>query len=216
MNTSLRFALSSAVILLTGCSSMYYGAMEKVGVHKRDIMTDRVKGARDSQKAAAAEFTDALQQFKSVVDVKGGDLEKKYNKLSAALQKSEARANDVHDRIASVEDVSAALFKEWKAELKQYSSAELRKSSEAQLNDAKARYKSLMASMKQAESKLEPALKPLRDQVLFLKHNLNAKAIGGLTAEVASIQTKVDDLVRDLQASVVEADAFIQTLQPGS
>ena len=148
--------------------------------------------------------------------VKGGDLEKKYNKLSAALQKSEARANDVHDRIASVEDVSAALFKEWKAELKQYSSAELRKSSEAQLNDAKARYKSLMASMKQAESKLEPALKPLRDQVLFLKHNLNAKAIGGLTAEVASIQTKVDDLVRDLQASVVEADAFIQTLQPGS
>ena len=216
MHTATRFTLSTLLVLLTGCSSMYYGAMETVGVHKRDIMTDRVKGARDSQKAAAAEFTDALQQFKSVVEVKGGDLEKKYTKLNAALQKSEARAADVHDRIASVESVSDALFKEWKAELKQYSSAELRKSSEAQLNDAKARYKSLMASMKQAESKLEPALKPLRDQVLFLKHNLNAKAIGGLTSEVASIQTKVDDLVRDLQASVSEADAFIKTLQPAS
>ena len=216
MQTAARFTLSALLVVLTGCSSMYYGAMEKVGVHKRDIMVDRVKGARDSQKAAATEFVDALQQFKSVVDVKGGDLEKKYNKLNAALQKSEARATEVHDRIAAVEDVSEALFKEWKGELKQYSSAELRKASEAELKDAQARYKTLVAAMKQAEAKLEPALKPLRDQVLFLKHNLNAKAIGGLTTEVASIQTKVDDLVRDLQSSVAEADAFIKTLQPGT
>ncbi|HEY8240501.1 MAG TPA: DUF2959 domain-containing protein [Kiritimatiellia bacterium] len=216
MHITRRLTASSLLLLMAGCSSMYYGAMETVGVHKRDIMVDRVKGARDSQQAAAKEFTDALTQFKSVVNVKGGNLEKNYDKLNTALQKSDARANEVHDRIAAVEDVSGALFAEWKAELKQYSSAELRKASEAQLNDAKARYKTLMASMKKAEGKLEPALSPLRDQVLFLKHNLNAKAIGGLTSEVASIQTKVDDLVRDLQASVAEADAFIQTLQPES
>ena len=105
-------------VFASGCQSMYYGAMEKVGVHKRDIMVDRVQGARDSQQAAAKEFADALQQFKSVVDIKGGDLEKKYNKLNTALEKSEARAQEVHDRIAAVEDVSGALFKEWKAELK--------------------------------------------------------------------------------------------------
>jgi hypothetical protein len=41
--------LSTIIIGFTGCSSMYYGAMEKLGVHKRDIMVDRVKEARDSQ-----------------------------------------------------------------------------------------------------------------------------------------------------------------------
>jgi nitrogen fixation-related uncharacterized protein len=31
-----------------GCSKAYYGAMEKVGIHKRDILVDRVEGARDA------------------------------------------------------------------------------------------------------------------------------------------------------------------------
>jgi DNA repair exonuclease SbcCD ATPase subunit len=215
MNRSLLFALMAAVALYnSGCASMYYDTMEKFGVHKRDIMVDRVEEARDSQKEAKKEFANALEQFKSVVSIKGGDLEAKYNKLNAALLKSEAQATEVRDRIASVESVSQALFKEWKAELNQYNNADLRRSSEAQLKEAQTRYRDLMAAMKKAESRLEPVLQPLRDQVLFLKHNLNAKAIGSLTDEVASIGTKVDDLVRDMEASIREADAFIATLNP--
>ena len=34
--------------------------------------------------------------------------------------------------------------------------------------------------MRLAESRIEPVLKSFRDQVLFLKHNLNAKAIASL------------------------------------
>lgn len=208
--------LSGLAILatLTSCQSMYYKTMEKFGVEKRDIMVGRVKDARDAQQGAKQEFANALEQFKSVVQVKGGDLEAKYNKLSGALQKSEARAGDVRNRIAAVEDVSEALFKEWKSELRQYSNAEMRRSSERQLADARSRYGNLMAAMKQAESRLEPVLQPLRDQVLFLKHNLNAKAIGSLTDEVVAVQTRVDDLIRDMEASIREADAFIATLQP--
>jgi len=199
---------------LTGCSTMYYGAMEKVGVHKRDIMVDRVKAARDSQKDVTVVFSNALEQFKSVVHVKGGDLEAKYNKLNATLQKSEAGAAEVRGRIEAVESVSGALFKEWKAELKQYSSDELRRASEQQLKNAQARYRTLIDAMKKAESRLEPVLQPLRDQVLFLKHNLNAKAIGSLTDEVVAIESKVDALVRDMEAAIREADAFIATLNP--
>jgi chromosome segregation ATPase len=202
----------SLAFLVSGCASIYYDTMEKMGVHKRDIMVDRVEGARDSQKEAKKEFANALEQFKSVVSVKGGDLEAKYNKLNAALQKSEARATDVRDRIASVESVSEALFKEWKTELKQYSNAELRRSSEQQLKDAQSRYKELIAAMHKAESRIDPVLQPLRDQVLYLKHNLNAKAIGALSSEVTAIGAKVDDLVRDMEASIQEADAFIATL----
>lgn len=211
-NTMRKHMLALLALALTGCSTVYYGAMEKVGVHKRDIMVDRVKNARDSQKDATVVFSNALEQFKSVVHVKGGDLEAKYNKLNAALQKSEAGAAEVRERIAAVESVSGALFKEWKAELKQYSSAELRRSSEDQLRNAQSRYQTLIGAMKKAESRLEPALQPLRDQVLFLKHNLNAKAIGSLSDEVVAVETKVDALVRDMEAAIREADAFIATL----
>jgi len=114
------------VVTLLGCSSMYYEAMEKVGIHKREIMVDRVKSARDSQGEAKKQFLTTMEQFRSVVSFQGGNLEREYNRLNATLQKSEAKADEVSERIDAVEDVSEALFNEWRAEIKQYSSDSLR------------------------------------------------------------------------------------------
>ena len=205
--------LLTVLLGLSGCSSVYYGAMEKMGVHKRDIMVDRVKAARETQKEAKEQFLTAMEQFKSVVNFQGGDLEKEYNKLNTTLQKSEAKAADVRDRIRSVEDVSEALFSEWRSEIKQYNNEALRRSSQRKYDATKKKYTELIKAMKRAESKLEPALAPLRDQVLFMKHNLNARAIAGLSDEVVSVQTNVDKLVRDIETAIAQADAFIASLQ---
>lgn len=201
------------LVVLTSCSSAYYGAMEKLGVHKRDIMVDRVKAARDTQQDTKKQFLSAMEQFKSVVNFKGGDLEKEYEKLKDTLEESEDKADEVRDRIKSVEDVSEALFSEWREEIKQYNSASLRRSSQKKYDLSRKRYTVLITAMKRAESKLEPALVPLRDQVLYLKHNLNARAIAGLNAELTGVQTNVDNLVRDMEQAIAKADAFIATLQ---
>ena len=210
----IRVTVLAAVVLgLSGCSSVYYGTMEKLGVHKRDIMVDRVKEARDTQNEAKQQFLTAMEQFKSVVNFQGGDLEKEYNKLNATLEKSESKAADVRKRISDVEDVSDALFSEWRSEIKQYNSDTLRKSSQQKYDVTKRKYTELINAMKRAEAKLEPALVPLRDQVLFMKHNLNARAIAGLSQELVSVQTNVDRLVRDMETAIAQADAFIASLQ---
>ncbi len=198
---------------LIGCSSMYYGAMEKVGIHKRDIMVDRIKEARDTQNEAKEQFQTALEQFKSVINFQGGDLEKEYNRLNKTLQKTEAGADKVRDRIQAVEDVSEALFKEWRQEIKQYASDSLRKSSRQKYDLTQKKYTALIKAMKKAEARLEPALRPLRDQVLFMKHNLNARAIAGLSDEVVGIQANVDQLVSEMEEAVSQADAFIRSLK---
>lgn len=203
----------AGVLVLGGCSSAYYGAMEKIGIDKREIMVDRVEAARDSQAAAKEQFLTALEKFKQVVAFEGGDLERRYEELNAALQKSEARADAVHERIRAVEDVSDALFDEWRAELKQYANADLRRRSQQKYDVAKQRYSELLIAMKRAESRLEPALVPLRDQVLFMKHNLNAKAIAGLDDELVRVEADVDRLVRDMDAAIAKAETFIATLR---
>lgn len=210
----IKWLLSFALILvLPACSNVYYRAMESVGVHKREIMVDRVEEARDSQREAKEEFLTALEQFKSVVDFQGGNLEKKYNRLNDTLQRVEDEADEVRERIAAVEDVSKALFKEWRDEIDQYNSETLRRSSQRKYDTAQSRYAGLMQAMKRAEARLEPALIPLRDQVLFLKHNLNARAIAGLSSEVVSVQTNVDNLVRDMERAIAQADVFIAALE---
>jgi predicted nucleic acid-binding Zn-ribbon protein len=207
------FILPALIIGLSSCSTMYYGTMEKMGVHKRDIMVDRVKEARETQNEAKQQFLTAMEQFKSVVNFQGGDLEKEYNKLNATLQKSESKAADVRNRISAVEDVSDALFREWSSEIKQYNSDTLRISSQRKYDVTKKKYTELIKVMKKAESKLEPALAPLRDQVLFMKHNLNARAIAGLSKEVIRVQTNVDQLVREMESAIAQADVFIASLQ---
>jgi hypothetical protein len=208
-----RFFLLLIILGIVGCSSMYYGAMEKVGIHKRDIMVDRVKSARDAQGEAKQQFLTAMEQFKSVVNFQGGNLEREYNRLSAALKESEVKAVEVRDRISAVEDVSEALFSEWRAEIKQYSSDTLRQSSQRKYELTRKKYAELITAMKKAEARLDPTLTPLRDQVLFMKHNLNARAIAGLSSEVTSVQANVDTLVRDMESAIVQADAFIASLQ---
>lgn len=207
------FLISAAVFAMIGCSSMYYGTMESLGVHKRDIMVDRVKEARDTQNETKQQFLTAMEQFKSVVNFQGGDLEKQYNQLNNTLQKSESKAHEVRKRIRSVESVSEALFAEWKAEIKKYNNDTLRNLSQQKYDRAKSKYTELIASMKKAETKLEPALIPLRDQVMFMKHNLNAKAIAGLSDEVVGVQTNVDELIRDIESAIAQADSFIASLQ---
>ena len=50
LSNALKFASSLLLLLyISACSQVYYGALEKVGIHKRDIMVDRVQDAKQSQ-----------------------------------------------------------------------------------------------------------------------------------------------------------------------
>ncbi|MGX2038743.1 DUF2959 domain-containing protein [Methylocaldum sp. MU1018] len=202
--------------ILVGCSSAYYRAVESLGFHKRDILVHRVEKARDSQEEAKTQFKNALERFTALTGFKGGSLEEKYQELNAEFERSQAKANEVRKRIDDIEDVSEALFDEWENELSQYQNPSLKRSSQQKLKATRQRYDQLIAAMKRAESKMEPVLLTFRDQVLFLKHNLNAQAIASLRGELDSLQTDISALIKSMEASIREADAFIKTVNaPG-
>lgn len=212
MKTPLLAALCGLALLLIGCSSAYYGAMEKFGIAKRDILVDRVEDTRDAQNEAKEQFSSALEHFLAVTQIDGGDLQRKYDALNREFQRSETRAQEVRDRIAAVEDVAEALFREWKQELKQYSSAALRRESERELDRTRDRYEELMRVMRRAADRMDPVLATFRDQVLFLKHNLNARALASLTTTNRELEAEISRLVADMEASIREAEEFIKTM----
>jgi len=205
--------LSAHVLLLTSCRSTTYAVKEKFGIEKRDILVSDVEDARDSQEAAKEQFASALEQFQSVVDVDGGNLEKKYNRLNKEFEKSENRAKAVGGRIDEVERVSRDLFKEWEGELKQYQSADLRRSSAEQLRQTEERFDDMLQTMRSAEAKMEPVLLAFRDQVLFLKHNLNSRAIASIQTQAADVTRQIEDLIKDMNSSIDEANAFIESME---
>jgi len=203
----------STALFLGSCSSAYYSAMEQIGVHKRDILVDRVEEARDSQEEAKVQFSSALEQFSTLLNFDGGDLQRTYETLEGEFEESESRAKDVSDRIRAVESVSADLFEEWEEELTLYTNQDLRRSSENSLRETRVRYNQLIKAMYTAETKMKPVINAFRDQVLFLKHNLNSRAIASLRSELITIEGDISQLISDMEASIAESNRFLTEME---
>jgi hypothetical protein len=213
MNKIGRLWLSFGFLWLSACSSAYYGGLEQIGIAKRDIMVHRVEKARDIQEETKQQFSSALEQFSVATQFSGGDLEAIYNKLNDEYEDSQAQAERIAKQIADIEDVSEALFAEWEQEIEQYNSPSLKRSSRDQLSRTRQKYAQLITAMKKAESRLSPVLTVFKDQILYLKHNLNARAIASLKNELVTMETDVQALIQAMEDAINEADRFIQTLE---
>jgi hypothetical protein len=212
MHRRLLLAHLAVSPLLASCASAYYRALETVGIEKRDILVDRVEDARDSQTEAKEQFESALDRYRSIVNVDGGDLEQIYDRLQAEFDRSESRAQAVQERVASVESVAEDLFDEWEDEIGEYNDPDLRRQSQRLLTQTRADYRRLIAAMQRAEAAMDPVLTLFRDQVLFLRHNLNARAIGSLETELRDIERATANLIAEMERSIAEASRFIDAL----
>jgi len=208
-----RILLMLLFITLAGCESTYYNAMEQFGVHKREILIDRIEDAQTAQEDGQEQFKNALEQFQAVVNFDGGDLEAIYNKLNSEYEDSVDAADTIRDRIGAVESVAEALFSEWETELNEYSSASLKRDSQRQLEQTRKRFSRLMSSMRNAERTIDPVLASLKDNVLYLKHNLNARAIASLKGELSNVNEDVNNLIQAMQRAINESNAFIDQMK---
>ena len=183
-----------------------------MGRYKRDLLKDNVQKAREDQQAAADQFKDALTRLRELYKVDGGDLEKTYDSLKVEYDRSNSRAEAVRSRIRKVEQISSDLFKEWADEAKTITNQHLREDSEQKLRETQRNNDDLHAAMKRAEASMDPVLTQLRDQVTYLKHNLNAQAIGALKGEAVDVEREIQKLIADMNVSIAQAEAFIRTM----
>ncbi len=205
--------LASSLLFIASCQSVYYNVWESLGVEKRDILVDRVESARDAQEDAQETFSSALEEFSSVVDFDGGNLEKLYNRLNSEYEDSQGAAQRVSEKIARIDSVANALFAEWEDEIQEYTNPNFKRSSTSQLRETRQRYAKLEQSLRKAEQSMQPVLANMKDNVLYLKHNLNAQAIGALRGEYQTIKREIDTLIANMNAAIDSSDAFIASMK---
>ena len=205
--------LISLGLMTMGCQSMYNTAMEKFfGVEKRQLLKGAVESVNKEQKAAQEQFKDAMTQLKELYAFQGGNLEVVYNKFKASYDDSQSQADVVRKRFDNMENVAKSMFNEWADEINQYTNATFAENSRRQLGETKVRYAELSQAVRESEKSMDPVLNQLRDHVLYLKHNLNAAALGTLQGEGKDIQTQIETLIQRMNNSIAEADSFIRAL----
>jgi hypothetical protein len=199
-------------LLLSGCHSTYYKAMSTLGKEKRDILVSRIKDAKKDQDQTKQKLQTTMESFQALTGFKGGSLEKSYKRLNSDYESAASQANKLHDKIQSIDQVSNDLFKEWQGEINAMDNGKLKSQDSVMLRNAKVRQATYMRAMHQTEDQIAPVLKVFHDQVLFLKHNLNSRAIGSLKNTSAGLKNDVAGLVQSIDASSQEADKLISSL----
>ena len=208
-----RLAAVCAALALNACATVQYQALEKIGIEKRDILVDRVEDARDAQDETREELVSAYEALSELIGHDGGELEKRYKSLDRAVSRSEDARDDLDDRLASIDRVSTDLFEEWQEELTLYSSDALRQDQTRKLAAARRQYAAMRQRMQTARDRVDPVMSVLQDNRLFLKHSLNAQALNALRGQASAIDANVAALIRDMQAAIDEADAFIASMR---
>ncbi|MDO9167940.1 MAG: DUF2959 domain-containing protein [Methylobacter sp.] len=192
--------------------TVYYNARESIGEHKRDMVVAHVEQVCMGLQETRDEFEDALERFKTLVCVNETTLDHKYHLLNRQYQFCCAKSDTVSNRIKAIEQVSEALFVEWEDELSEYTNRSLRTHSKQQLKLARQNYARLIKSMQRAEAKIQPVLAAFKDQVLYLKHNLNAQAIAALRHEFIEIGIDISQLIHAMELTIAEASQFVAAL----
>ena len=210
-------ALCLMMFALPGCETTrkaYYNTWESMGYAKRERLVDNVKEARQEQEKAKQQFASALEEFKSVVNFQGGDLESVYNKLNKQYERSDAQAGKVRDKITGVKRVASALFTEWQGEIGEIKGdPSLQAQSKKLYDQTKVNYDQMITRMDAAAGTMDPVLQKFKNRVLFLKANLNAQAIASLKGTEIELGGDIDNLIKEMEASIREADQFIAGLE---
>lgn len=209
------FIVLCALLSLSACKSTYYSIWESMGVEKRDILVDRVESVNEAQEEAQEQFSSALEELTVLINFDGGDLQQTYDEIKDQYEASSDSAERLTSRIEKVESVAEALFDEWQEELQQYSNESLRRDSEKKLKDTKRRYAKLIKAMNRSSEKMQPVLTALNDNVLYLKHNLNASAIGALQGEFDKIKRDIQLLINEMNGAIAQSSEFIASIKNG-
>lgn len=195
------------------CKRTYLACRTRVfGYHKRDLVIAEVGHACTGLVNTRDQFQNALREFKMVIICDNSNLENRYQLLQRQYAFCQQKSALVASRITAIEEVSADLFVEWEQELKLYSNAMLRSKSRQQLKAAKRQYKHLIKTMHRAQSHILPVQNAFKDQVLFLKHNLNANAIATLQNEFVEIGIDIHQLIEVMEATIDQASNFVAAL----
>ncbi len=196
------------LISLSACQSTYYKAWEFLGKEKRDLLTSKIEDTKDSQKDSQKEVKDILEQVRNKYGLEAKEIESFYDNLKSDYESFKAQANELKGNAKDVRTIAKDLFQEWEQEAYTFKNSSYKRSSLKKLQETKREFNSLSRQMAQSEAQLDQVLNVLRDQVLFLKHNLNAKTLASFEGEFDRIEKEIETLIRRIDQSLSATENF--------
>jgi len=171
--------------------------------------------------ASAKAITEAREQIKTTLDgynalIEGNveDTKKAYGNLQKEMDRSDDRAEDVGKRIDEMNVEADKYFADWTRSLDGISSPDLRARSEERMKDARSRYDQILATTGKAGDMFASFIQNLRDQVTYLGHDLNPRALASLEGDATKLNTAAESFFGKIDSAIDEATSYAASLRP--
>ncbi len=199
-------------LLCTSCSTVYYNFWEFLGQEKRELLQSEMEAITSNQTDTKEDFKDTLSKIRSEYSYKEGSLESTYDDLSDDYNDLHSNAEDLSKSIDKAKNIAEDLFDEWEDEASKITNSKFRAESLRKRVITMTKFKVALKSVRKVESKMTKVLVKLNDRVLYLKHNLNAKAIGKIKIELKNIEQDIVSLIGQIDESNQQANSFINDI----
>ncbi len=226
INTIKQLFCISACIFFSACSTLdkvQTSALEKVksvknnalvqvgAKSKHDLLFEQIEESIALQQETKQYIEQAYDVLANVSD-DVGDVEGQKKEINQAYQQSESLAQKLKAKITKVDRTAKTLFIEWRRELRQYNNKNLREKSAQNLDNTKQQYATVRESMQKSYQSIEPLLRLLHDNELYIKHNRSVAAMQGFQSEVKAAGSNIDGILADIETAITDSEAFADVI----
>ncbi len=182
--------------------------------HKRtDEHIEKIERASDEMKDLRKHLDKVFEAYHKTLREGTDKRRSSYNELVKALERCEEKTKELRKRHEEMDKQAEEYFKRWKNSVKDIKNADLEQRSEGRLETTRRRYREVSESWKGMREDYEPVLAELRDQIVYLGHDLNEDAVLSLKEDAAELEELASALFRSMEGFGSTADEYISGLE---
>ena|GEM_PF-4114361 len=206
----------SSVIIGPGCNASDPKLAEAFAGQREAMLARSLRTAAEMHERAAATADAALTDADQAVQARRTDFDS-YEDARRALLSTEGRIRDAGNHAERVEFVASELFDQWRRDLRQYTSDELREQARNRFDDFQTRTDAAIKDFKEARETIEPVRRRVIDAALWLKHHRHQASPPDPTrtaADQAALETELATMRERTATAVAQANVLADELNP--
>jgi hypothetical protein len=203
--------LSVAIALGLGLAPS--AGTQNEGHERADEHIEKIERASEEMKDVRKHLNEAFEAYHKTLREGTDERRSSYKDLVKALERCEEETKELRKRHREMDEQAEEYFKKWKNSVKDIKNADLERRSEERLEATRRRYREVSMRWKTMGEDYEPVLAELRDQVVYLGHDLNEDAVLSLKEDAAELEELARALFRSMEGFGSTADEYIGGLE---
>ncbi len=168
-----------------------------------------------SVEKARGTLQQTLDLYNSIVNGEAKNVESSYKKLTQNTKEIEKASTSIRKQIDTMSKNAEKLFAGWEEQIGQFTSENLKATSQQQLDDAKQRYKAIKDSAAGAKEIYDPFIANLNEQIMFMGRNLSPDALAALGDEATKLNEQATALMEQVDGFLEVAHENQQAMATG-